>query len=135
MNEEEKNAIEYLKIRLYGNEGCKYIDVAQEDLRIFINLIDKLQKENEELKDKNKTLEELLQGTLYEMYKYYRDLANSYQANCISKEKIKDKLKKLEIEKEKVKGKKDNLIERYTIENKINTLLEILKENEEEKKN
>ena len=135
MNEEEKNAIEYLKIRLYGNEGCKYIDVAQEDLRIFINLIDKQQKENEELKNKNKTLEELLQGTLYEMYKYYRDLANSYQANCISKEKIKDKLKKLEIEKEKVKGKKDNLIERYTIENKINTLLEILKENEEEKKN
>lgn len=131
MNEEEKNAIEYLKIRLYGNEGCKYIDVAQEDLRIFTNLIDKLQKENEELKDKNKTLEELLQGTLYEMYKYYRDLANSYQANCISKEKIKDKLKKLEIEKEKVKGKKDNLIERYTIEDKINTLLEILKESEE----
>ena len=49
MNEEEKNAIEYLKTRLYGNEGCKYIDVAQEDLRIFINLIDSLQKENEEL--------------------------------------------------------------------------------------
>lgn len=131
MNKEEKNAIEYLKIRLYGNEGCKYIDVAQEDLRIFTNLIDKQQKENEELKDKNKTLEELLQGTLYEMYKYYRDLANSYQANCISKEKIKDKLKKLEIEKEKAKGKKDNLIERYTIENKINTLLEILKESKE----
>ena len=133
MNEEEKNAIEYLKIRLYGNEGCKYIDVAQEDLRIFTNLIDKLQKENEELKDKNKKLEELLQGTLYEMYKYYRDLANSYQANCISKEKIKDKLKKLEIEK--AKGKKDNLIEQFTIENKINTLLELLKENDEEKKN
>ena len=95
MNEKEKNAIEYLKIRLYGNEGCKYIDVAQEDLRIFTNLIDKQQKENEELKNKNKTLEELLQGTLYEMYKYYRDLANSYQANCISKEKVKDKIEEL----------------------------------------
>lgn len=50
MNEEEKNAIEYLKNRLYGNEGCKYIDVAQEDLKIFVNLInqiEKLQKENE----------------------------------------------------------------------------------------
>lgn len=43
MSEEEKEAIEYLKTRLYGNEGCKYIDVAQEDLRIFINLIDRLQ--------------------------------------------------------------------------------------------
>lgn len=48
MNEEEKKAVEYLKTRLYGNEGCKYIDVAQEDLRIFINLIDRLQKEKEE---------------------------------------------------------------------------------------
>lgn len=51
MNEEEKKAIEYLKTRLYGNEDCKYIDVAQEDLRIFINLVDSLQKENEELKE------------------------------------------------------------------------------------
>ena len=47
MNKEEKNAIEYLKIRLYGNEGCKYIDVAQEDLRIFINLVDRKEKEIE----------------------------------------------------------------------------------------
>lgn len=50
MTKEHKEAIEYLKTRLYGNEGCKYIDVAQEDLRIFINLVDRLQKENEELK-------------------------------------------------------------------------------------
>lgn len=47
MNEEEKNAIEYLKTRLYGNEGCKYIDVAQEDLRTFINLVDRKEKEIE----------------------------------------------------------------------------------------
>lgn len=50
MNDEEKNAVEYLKTRLYGNESYKYIDVAQEDLRIFIKLVDRLQKENEELK-------------------------------------------------------------------------------------
>lgn len=49
MSEEEKEAIEYLKTRLYGNEGCKYIDVAQEDLRIFINLIDRLQNLMEKL--------------------------------------------------------------------------------------
>ena len=48
----------------------------------------------------------------------------------ISKEKVKDKLKKLEIEKEKAKGRKDNLVELYTIENKINILQEILKEGE-----
>ena len=101
--------------------------LAQYGKRLLVENIEKLQKENEELKNKNKTLKELLQGTLYEMYKYYRDLANSYQGNCISKEKVKDKLKKLEIEKEKAKGKKDNYIERYTIENKINILQEILK--------
>ena len=49
----------------------------------------------------------------------------------ISKEKVKDKLKKLEIEKEKAKGIKDNIVERYTIENKINILQEIIKESEE----
>lgn len=50
MSEEEKEAkesIEYLKTRLYGNEGCKYIDVAQEDLRIFINLVDRKEKDIE----------------------------------------------------------------------------------------
>ena len=129
MNKEEKNAIEYLKIRLYGNEGCKYIDVAQEDLRIFTNLIDKLQKENEELKDKNKTLEELLQGTLYEMYKYYRDLANSYQANCISKEKVKDRIE--ELEKDEYSKYYDMFLEERDLKYTIQILLEILKESEE----
>ena len=56
MSEEEKEAIEYLKTRLYGNEGCKYIDVAQEDLRIFINLIDRLQNLMEKLQKENKQL-------------------------------------------------------------------------------
>ena len=45
MNEEEKKAVEYLKTRLYGNESCKYIDVAQEDLRIFINLVNRKEKD------------------------------------------------------------------------------------------
>lgn len=96
----------------------------EEDIITVLKLLNETQIKNE-------TLEELLQGNLYEMYKYYRNLANSYQGNCISKEKVKDKLKKLEIEKEKAKGIKDNLVERYTIENKINILQEILKESEE----
>lgn len=50
MNEEEKEAIEYLKVRLYGNEGCKYIDVAQEDLRIFLKLVTRKEKELENWK-------------------------------------------------------------------------------------
>ena len=44
MTEEEKEAIEYLKVRLYGNEECKYIEVAQEDLRIFLELVTREEK-------------------------------------------------------------------------------------------
>lgn len=58
MNEEEKRAIEYLKSRLYGNEGCNYIDVAQEDLRIFINLIDRKEKDIEGWKKYCEEIEE-----------------------------------------------------------------------------
>lgn len=58
MNEEERNAIEYLKTRLYGNEGCKYIDVAQEDLRIFINLVDRKEKDIEGWKKHCEEIEE-----------------------------------------------------------------------------
>lgn len=122
ISKEQKEAIEclekYTKCETYGKR------ILENDIITVLGLLNEAQMEN-------KTLEELLQGTLYEMYKYYRDLANSYQGNCISKEKVKDKLKKLEIEKEKAKGRKDNLVERYTIENKINILQEILKESEE----
>ena len=55
----------------------------------------KVLKENEELKEKNKTLEELLQGNLYELYKYYRELAGSYQGNCIPIQKLKDKIEEI----------------------------------------
>lgn len=55
----------------------------------------KVLKENEELKRKNKTLEELLQGNLYELYKYYRELAGSYQGNCIPIQKLKDKIEEI----------------------------------------
>lgn len=64
----------------------------------FINILSdykKVLKENEELKRKNKTLEELLQGNLYELYKYYRELAGSYQGNCILAQKAKDKIEEL----------------------------------------
>ena len=50
LSDEEKQAIEYLKSRLYGNEGCKIIDVAQSDLRIFLKLAANLQKDIESWK-------------------------------------------------------------------------------------
>jgi len=74
------------------NEWKREFDAIQGLLDLYY----KQQKEIEELEDKNKTLERLLQGNLYEMYKYYRELANSYQANCISKDKIKEKIEELD---------------------------------------
>ena len=61
----------------------------------FVDLKEVYQ-ENEELKRKNKTLEELLQGNLYELYKYYKELADTYQGNCIPVQKVKDKIRKNE---------------------------------------
>ena len=131
MNEEEKKAIQMLDkfITEHKFYNIKHSDNLEDNIEIVLNLIEKQQKENEEIKNKNKTLEELLQGTLYEMYKYYRDLANSYQANCISKEKVKDKI----IHYQELQ---DNYIKKYDEINEglqamINVLQELIEEREE----
>ena len=84
ISKEQKEAIEYLekytKWETYGERNL------EKDIITVLGLL-------KETQIKNETLEELLQGTLYEMYKYYRDLANSYQGNCILKDKVKDKIK------------------------------------------
>lgn len=120
ITQEQINAIEYLekyaKWETYGERSL------EKDITTVLNLVEKLRKENKELKEKNGTLEELLQGTLYEMYKYYKELANTYQANCISKEKIKDKLK---IREEELKESKDS-IEANLILREIYILKELL---------
>lgn len=121
MNEEEKNAIEYLKIRLYGNEGCKYIDVAQEDLRIFINLIDKLQKENEELK---KFITEGITVVPHSPYKNYR--LDFLRENFVSKKKIKDKIE--ELEKDEYSKYYDMFLEERDLKYTIQVLQELLEE-------
>lgn len=117
MNEEEKKAIEYIKSRLYGNEGCDYIDVAQEDLRIFINLVDRKEKDIEgwkkyceeieeeqtEMSNKNCELEfevEKLQKENEEWQRAYQeekdkqfDFINKISSNdSIPIQKVKDKI-------------------------------------------
>ena len=124
MNEEEKNAIEYLKIRLYGNEGCKYIDVAQEDLRIFTNLIDKQQKENEELK---KFITEGITVAPHSPYKNYR--LDFLRENFVSKKKIKNKIE--ELEKDEYSKYYDMFLEERDLKYTIQILQELLKESEE----
>ena len=98
MNEEEKNAVEYLKIRLYGNEGCKSIDVAQEDLRIFINLVDRKEKDIEGWKKHCEEIEE-----------EQTEMSNK---NC----ELEFKVEKLQKENEKLKNQE-------TTARKINELL------------
>lgn len=87
ITKEQKEAIEYLE------KYTKYETYGERNLEEDIITVLKLLKETQ---TKNETLEELLQGNLYEMYKYYRDLANSYQGNCISKEKVKNMIKEKE---------------------------------------
>lgn len=110
MNEEEKKAVEFVKKRT--KELKKYAkrenELVYDD--IILNLIKKLQKENEELKSKNKTLEELLQGNLYELYKYYKELAGTYQGNCISVQKVKDKIEEVQKEYNKLDKQVDEYI-------------------------
>lgn len=78
-----------------------------------------------ELEDKNKTLETLLQGNLYQMYLYYKELAGRYQANSISKDKVKEKIEELEElvkdfeeywSKDPRKFKKEKCIDYYKLE-------------------
>lgn len=120
ITKKQKEAIEYLKVRLYGNEGCKYIDVAQEDLRIFINLVDRklkdiegwkkyceeIEEEQTKMSNKNCELEfevEKLQKE-NEKYKQFFDLMlrldSDYFMNCGDEGTIKlvDEILKLESE-------------------------------------
>ena len=125
ITKEQKEAIEYLekytKWETYGERNL------EKDIITVLELLKETQMKNE-------TLEELLQGNLYEMYKYYRDLANSYQGNCISKEKVKDKIEELnKKEKEELKGMKgqDRYFVKQTYQNKRMILQELIKESEE----
>lgn len=99
-----------------------------------INAIQNLIARYKELEDKNKTLETLLQGSLYQMYLYYKELAGRYQANSISKDKVKEKKEELDKEeKRELKGTKGQ--DRYYIKQKYmykrKVLQELLEESEE----
>lgn len=117
ISKEQKEAIEYLKIRLYGNKGCKYIDVAQEDLRIFIKLVDRLQKENEELEEINNELEAEKSEAI-----------RRYNFETISIQKVKDKIEELNNNRQYLSQFKDYKEKDYTNEEVVNNCVEVLQE-------
>jgi hypothetical protein len=156
MNEEEKNAIEYLKTRLYGNEGCKYIEVAQEDLRIFINLVDRKEKdiegwkkyceeieeeqtemsnkncelefEVEKLQKENEELKNKLLDTLEGQKVIEEETPQYIKENFIPVQKVKDKIE--EINKKILNAPKyDEKISVYRYQKQI--LQELIGESEE----
>lgn len=93
LSDKEKQTIEYLKARLYGNEGCKIIDVAQSDLRIFLNLIEKQSKEIEELSDK--LTEKICKGVEEEILEEYRQTIISKDKEIEELKAINEKVKEL----------------------------------------
>ena len=99
----------------------------EESIDAYETLLTAYEKE----KEKNKTLEELLQGRLFELYKYYKDLASEYQGNCVSKDKIKAKIEEWQKEKEFYDKDEDREWGQYnnwdwvdTIINEMQSLLE-----------
>ena len=135
MSEEEKKAVEGLKdyvarikkFHFEQTQGFKWVDITlnllenqQKELNNLKKIEQSHKEENgklrvelEQEKEKNNELEIELStrdninvDKLVEKYKYYRRLADSYQANCISKDKIKEKY--LEMEQEYARKVYDN---------------------------
>ena len=92
MNEEERKAIEILNTFELRRKTKKYKEISLEDsqsVEMLLNLIEKLQKENEKLKNK-------LLDTLEGQKVIEEETPQYIKENYISKEKIEDKVRELE---------------------------------------
>lgn len=102
MNEEEKKAIEKIKEIIecfYCFPNPTSIELKDCDcstLEIALKLIDKLQKENEELKRKNETLKILEDDIQDKRIAYVDEL--EFEENYIPKQKVKDKISERQFE-------------------------------------
>ena len=80
MNEEEKNAIDFLK---ETNFDYLEYDMCVSSVEIISNLVERLQKENEELKNQEATQRKI------------NELLVQRYSNSISLQKVKDKIEEL----------------------------------------
>lgn len=125
MNEEEKKAIEILDTFELRRKTKNYKEISLEDsqsVKILLNLIEKLQKENEELRkelnEENKICMILAteKQDYFEKYKYHLQQNESLTRECsngILIKKIKDKIEYLE--RETKNQEKDSYWAYYTI--------------------
>lgn len=124
MNEEEKKAIERIEDTFYSDLG-KGINKFQKitlyedsikDVRIVLNLLEKLQKENEELKETYKSEKKMKN----EYVKLYQDLL--LKENVIPIQKVKDKIEELQKEYNKLDKQVDEYIK--SVEKDVSTYYE-----------
>ncbi len=95
MNEEEREIVkkfERLYLKDFNNEKITNEDrLSYIECALITNLIEKLQKENEELKNKLS----LKQFDINVVYNDYLEKLNEYKENSIPIEKVKDKIEEI----------------------------------------
>ena len=92
MNEEEKKAIEILNTFEFRGKTRNYKEISSEDsksIKIVLNLLGKLQKENEELKEIYRSENKMKN----EYIKLYQDLL--LKENVIPTQNVKDRIEEL----------------------------------------
>ena len=119
MNEEEKETVEELRkqLRLAINIDDVTTTIRNDDAETILNLIEKLQKENEELKNQEATARRI------------NELLVLRYSNSIPVQKVKDNIEKLKAQYKTALEK--NSTEAFILKCQITILQEILKEGEE----
>lgn len=132
ISKEQKEAIEYyqnkevsLSVDFDTENLLKALGITEEDsfenhqirFKILLNLIEKLQKENEELEEINNELEA-----------EKNEAIRRYNFETISIQKIKDKIEELNNNRQYLSQFKDYKEKDYTNEEVINNCVEVLQE-------
>ena len=138
MNEEEKKAIDELNSfkNIPNYVFLKEYELLMQSTRIVLNLIEKLQKENEELKIKNNAIKRESEAYAEHMIRLDNELnlekeKSKYEwirQNCLSQELVNKLYIPIQKVKDNIEELKKNLytVEHYETVGAINALQELL---------